>query len=318
MLYPEIEPYHTGFLDITNNHRMHFQLAGNPNGLPVLFLHGGPGAGLPPGFARFFDPNVFNIIGCDQRGCGLSSPQNQLQHNTTAHLISDLHSLRAHLKVDKWTVFGGSWGTTLGLLLAIDDPTTVQALILRGTFLSRERDIEWFLGPNGGAAKLFPDQYSRFIEPIQAAQSVTELCQKFIMLFNCDNELKRTQAVKAWYQWEERISRLSMPNNYSTFSNTPLTTMANIAILECHYLANNCFITENFILDNIQKIAHIPGIIIHGRYDTVCSIDQSYELHKRWENSELNIIPSAGHSTSEPGISSALIQASRQVAKYLK
>lgn len=318
MLYPEIESYHSGFLDVSNRHRIHYQLAGNPDGIPVIFLHGGPGAGVPPGFARFFDPNVFKIIGFDQRGCGRSTPTHDLSNNNTSLLLQDIAALKKHLEIDSWVVFGGSWGATLALLLSISQPESVKAIILRGTFLARDQDFAWFLSPNGGAAKLYPDQYELLIKPIGPVADHRELCEKFMVEFTCNNELRRTSAIRAWFQWEERLSCLSMPVNYSTARNTPLSTMADMAMLECHYLLNQCFIEENFILDNIEAISSIPGTIIHGRYDTICSTSQAFELHKKWNNSQLNIVPAAGHSTAEPAIGAALCQATRSVAKFLK
>lgn len=318
MLYPEIESYYNGFLDVTHNHRLHFQLAGNPDGIPVVFLHGGPGAGIPLGFARFFDPNLYKIISMDQRGCGLSTPLDDLSNNTTQYLIDDFHSLREHLNIDKWVIFGGSWGATLGLLLAIDAPERVSAIVLRGTFLGRQQDIDWFLSPNGGAAALFPEHYLSFTKHVPNAHNTHALCQFFMSEFTSKNELRKTAAIHAWYQWEEKISCLTIPPHYSTVRNTPLNKMTNMAVLECHYLLNKCFISENYILENIAKIESIPGIIIHGRYDSICNVSQSHDLHVLWKNSELNIVPAAGHSTAEPAICAALCQAMRHVAKFLK
>jgi proline iminopeptidase len=318
MLYPELEPYKSEFLNVSHGHRIHYQMAGNPDGIPVIYIHGGPGGGLHPGFARFFDPNLFHIIGFDQRGCGKSSPWDDLEHNTTSHLLEDIVSLRNHLGIKKWVVFGGSWGATLALLLAIKEPQCAQAVILRGTFLGRKTDIDWFLCPNGGAASLFPDYYAKFIEPISQPPSSKALCKAFMQEFQSNNEIRRTSAIRAWFQWEERLSRLTLPTNYSSVCNTPLSVMTSMAILECHYLSNDCFLEDNYILNHMDTIASIPGIIIHGRYDSICSTAASYELHNKWKNSELNIVPAAGHSTAEPGISSALCQATRQVAKFIR
>ena len=318
MLYPEIEPNSIHELPVTGGHVLHYELSGNVEGIPVLFLHGGPGGGLPNGYQRFFDPNLYHIIGFDQRGCGQSTPHGSLENNTTADLLSDINALKEYLNIDKWVIFGGSWGATLALLTAIQDPKSVLAIILRGTFLAREQDIDWFLAPHGGAAKLFPDYYQSFLNPVGETESTFTLCNTYKQKLNSEDEIQRANSIRAWYQWEERLSRLTLPANYSLAHHTPLKDMTSMALLECHYLANKCFLAENFILKNIAVLSDIPGIIIHGRYDAVCSCSQAFELHQNWPNSEITIVANAGHSTAEPGISAALTQATRQVARFLK
>lgn len=318
MLYPEIEPNSVNTLAVSGGHQLYYELSGNPAGIPVLFLHGGPGCGLPLGYQRFFDPNIYHIIGFDQRGCGRSTPHGDTSNNTTADLLSDIQQLKAHLGIKKWVLFGGSWGTTLALLTAINQPDDISALVLRGTFLARKQDFDWYLAPQGGAASLFPDAYTAFIKQVGSKSSVAAICQAYSELLNGSNELKRTSAIRAWYQWEEKISRLSVPSNYSTINLAPLKEMTSMAKLECHYISNSCFLSENAILANINKIASIPGILIHGRYDAICSLSAAHTLHQHWQNSELNIIPNAGHSTAEPGIANALTQATRQVARFVK
>jgi len=318
MLYPDIEPNSTHTLPVTGGHTLYYELSGNPDGIPVIFLHGGPGGGLPKGYQRFFDPNLYHIIGYDQRGCGNSTPHGEIENNTTADLLHDIAALKKHLGIDQWVVFGGSWGSTLALLTAIDDPTSILAVVLRGTFLARQFDFDWFLAPDGGAANLFPDYYQYLLEPVGHKPNTHALCSAFFEQINDTNEIRRANAIRAWYQWEERLSRLSLPANYSSAYHAPLKEMTSMALLECHYILNNCFIEEDFILNNIDKIATIPGIIVHGRYDAICCTSGAYELHKQWPNSQLTIVPNAGHSTAEPGIATALSQATRQVAKFLK
>ncbi|MFC3094851.1 prolyl aminopeptidase [Alteromonas sediminis] len=318
MLYPDIEPNSTHTLPVSGGHTLYFELSGNPEGIPVIFIHGGPGGALPKGYQRFFDPNLYFVIGFDQRGCGRSVPFGSTENNTTTDLLHDIAALKQHLNIDKWVVFGGSWGATMALLTAIDDPASTLAVVLRGTFLARQFDFDWFISPNGGAAQLFPDYYEHFVEPIGKQANTHDVCVAFYKQLKDTNEIRRANAIRAWYQWEERLSRLTLPANYSAAQHTPLKEMTSMALLECHYILNRCFIDEGYILNNIDKIAAIPGIIVHGRYDAICSTAGAFALHKQWPNSQLNIIPNAGHSTAEPGIASALVQATRQVAKFLK
>lgn len=304
-------------LDVGQGHSVYFELSGNPKGTPVLFLHGGPGAGLPANYRRFFNPEHYWIIGFDQRGCGKSKPFASLEHNTTEHLVADIEQIRQFLGISTWLIFGGSWGSTLGLVYAIQHSQSVLGLILRGTFLAREQDTEWFLCPNGGAANLFPEQYQQFSLHAGEARSPQAICDAYYDIFNQANELRQAQALKAWYAWEERISRLVLPQA-SRIDATQFHLVKSLALLECHYLKHHCFIDENYILDNIHKISDIPATIVHGRYDMICKLEAAYSLHQRWRNSELRIIPDAGHSTLESGLMSALCQATEQFARFIR
>lgn len=318
-LYPDIGCYSSGYFDTGDGHSLYYEESGNPDGFPVLYLHGGPGAGLSPGYRRFFDGNRFRIIAFEQRGCGRSKPFGSLENNTTQHILGDIKGLRQLLGVEQWILFGGSWGSTLALLAAIDAPDSVSGLILRGVFLARQEDRDWFISHQGAAATLFPEHYELFIDGIQGELNTASVCAHYRKLFDSSDDLQRLSALKRWYIWEERLSRLSLPAGTGELTgHYPVGLMTSLAKLECHYLANHCFIPEDFILQNTAAISHIPGTIVHGRYDVICSTKGAYTLHKAWTNSELQIVQEAGHSTSEPGIALALCRATRDMSRYLR
>ncbi|GGW82938.1 prolyl aminopeptidase [Alteromonas halophila] len=319
-LYPDTGSFNSDRLDTLDGHSLYFEQSGNPDGIPVLFIHGGPGAGLSSNYTRFFDANRYHIIGFEQRGCGRSRPFGSLKNNTTAHLLDDIQRLRSHLGIDSWLVFGGSWGSTLALLTAIDAPERVKGLILRGVFLGRQTDRDWFLSPSGGAAQLFPEHYAAFTSAVASPLTSERICQWYQRAFeDSDNDVKRLAALKRWYLWEERLSRLTLPpGTGDVTAHYPVQLMTSLALLECHYLTNKCFIEENYILDNIDKINHIPGTIVQGRYDVICKMEAAYTLSQAWDNSEMLIVPDAGHSTSEPGIGYALCRATRDMARFLR
>ncbi|MEW9798849.1 prolyl aminopeptidase [Alteromonas sp. CYL-A6] len=318
-LYPDTGTFHTGMLDTGDGHALHYEQSGNPDGIPVLFIHGGPGAGLAPNYRRFFDTSKYHVIGFEQRGCGRSTPFGSLENNTTGHLISDISLLRRHLNINHWVIFGGSWGATLAILATLDAPDTVSGVILRGVFLGRQEDRDWFLAPEGGAAALFPDHYAQFIEGIPAPLTSDNVCSWYHDAFeDKHNDVHRLAALKRWYVWEERLSRLTLPpGTGDVTAHYPVQLMTSLARLECHYLGHRCFIPENVILENIHRVAHIPCTIVQGRYDVICKMEAAYSLHKAWSNSQLQIIPDAGHSTSEPGIAYALCRASRDMARFI-
>ncbi len=318
-LYPDTGSFHSGMLDTGDGHTLYYEQSGNPDGIPVLFIHGGPGAGLSPSYTRFFDANRYHIIGFEQRGCGRSTPFGSLDNNTTWHLLDDIQRLRCYLGIDKWVVFGGSWGATLALLSAIGAPEHVRGIILRGVFLGRKADRDWFLSPSGGAAQLFPEHYANFADHIDSSDS-DSICAWYQQAFSEQtNDVQRLSALKRWYLWEERLSRLTLPaGTGDVTAHYPVQLMTSLAKLECHYLSNHCFIEENYILDNIDKINHIPGTIVQGRYDVICKMEAAYTLSKSWDNAELQVVPDAGHSTSEPGIGYALCRASREMARFLR
>ncbi|WP_100658653.1 prolyl aminopeptidase [Alteromonas flava] len=315
-LYPDLAPYQTTTLDVGDEHTLFVEMSGNPNGIPVLFIHGGPGAGLNPIYRRFFNPEHYHIIGFDQRGCGKSVPFAALHANTTDHLVADIEQIRQFLGISSWLVFGGSWGSTLALVYSIRFPQHVSGLILRGTFLARQQDIDWFLRPDCGAASVYPEAYAEFAKPVDFAATSEDICNRYYSIFNTADEVTQAHALQAWYSWEERISKLVLPYP-NVLVHQHFHLVKSLALLECHYLKHQCFIPENYILDNIANIAHIPATIIHGRYDMICKAEAAYALHQQWENSQLLYVPDAGHSTSEEGIANALRKATDEFYKYI-
>ena len=299
-LYPPIEPYQTGFLKVDNDHSIYFEESGSRMGEPILFLHGGPGTGTKPHNRCFFDPKRYRIILFDQRGSGKSLPLGSLTNNTTWHLIEDIEKLRLHLNVERWALFGGSWGSTLALSYAIKHPSQVSRLILRGIFLCRGKDINWFY--QFGAHQLFPDFWEEFIAPIPQSER-GNLLHAFYSRF-MGKETKEHRAVaKAWSMWGGRTFKLIC--DPTRFEESGYTS----AKIECHYLFHQAFFDcDNWILENVASISHLPCTIVHGRYDILCPMQNAWDLHKALPKSELKIIPDAGHSSSEPGTLNALIK----------
>jgi proline iminopeptidase len=314
-LFPDIQAFTSEMLVTSNGHAIYVEQTGNPRGLPVLYLHGGPGAGIGKDYRRFFDPDKYWIIGFDQRGCGKSTPFGALENNNSDALVDDVLFIQQHLKVKEWVLFGGSWGSTLALLVAIRQPESVIGLILRGIFLGREQDYTWYLEASGGAAQLFPEYYQDFLEPINSRPKDVSIVDAYYQIFNSNNEVKKMAAVKAWCLWEARISRL-----HCQFDENQLVPdvhrAISLAILECHYIKHHCFIPEDYILQNMDKIQHLPVSIIHGRYDCVCKIEAAYSLSQNWQNSQLTIVPESGHSAGEKLITQALCSASQAMAKF--
>lgn len=311
ILYPEIKPFAEHALEVDEIHTLHLEECGDPKGIPVLFIHGGPGAGCSKHDRRFFDPERYRIILLDQRGAGRSTPHAELQNNSTDKLIEDIETVRQHLGIAKWVLFGGSWGSTLGLLYAEAFPEKVLAMIFRGIFLAREKDLHWFY--QDGAGSIFPDYWQDYILPIPEAERGTMIAAYYKKLTG-DNELAKMAAAKAWSLWEGRCATLRPnPEVVTTFSNPHMAV--SLARIEAHYFLNRTFMEENQILDNASKLENIPGIIIHGRYDIVCPLTNAFELHQKWQDSELQIIRDAGHSSHEASIIDALIKATDSVAK---
>ena len=313
-LYPSIKPYNTFQLSVGGEHKVYVEESGDIDGIPVLFIHGGPGAGCSPEDRRFFDPEKYRIILFDQRGAGRSTPHAELEDNTTQHLIDDIERIRQHLKIDRWVLFGGSWGSTLSLLYAQQHPDCVMGMILRGIFLCRQQDLQWFY--QYGASQVFPDYWQAFIEPIPVAQR-ENMIEAYHQLLTGNNELAKMNAAKHWSLWEGRCATLR-PNTgvVDTFSNIHLAL--SLARIEAHYFINNAFIAENQILDNMNAIADIPGTIIHGRYDMVCTLDNALALQQHWPGAELHIIRDAGHASRDPGILDALVRATEEMAEALE
>jgi proline iminopeptidase len=311
-LYPEIKPYAVHTLAVDETHTLHIDESGTPSGLPVLFVHGGPGAGCDPQSRSYFDPNLYRIITFDQRGCGRSTPFASLVDNTTWHLVDDMERIREHLGIDKWLLFGGSWGSTLSLAYAQRHTERVLGLVLRGIFLCRPKEFHWFY--QEGASRLFPDYWQDYVAPIPPDER-GELMQAFYKRLTGEDQIAQMQAAKAWSCWEGRTATLRPnPDVVERFNERALS----IARIECHYFINNAFLEPDQLLRDMHKIAHLPGIIVHGRYDVICPLDNAWALHQVWPNSELQIIREAGHSAGERGIVDALVRATDQMARRLR
>lgn len=313
-LYPHIRPYTTHTLKVDARHKIYVEECGIPDGIPVLFLHGGPGAGCERYHRCFFDPYRYRIILFDQRGSGRSQPHADLIDNTTAHLLSDIEAIRTMLGVDKWLVFGGSWGSTLALAYAESNPERVSGLMLRGIFLCRDQEINWFY--QEGASRIFPDYWQDFLAPIPENER-GNLLQAYHRRLTGGNELARMAAAKAWSVWEGRTASLQTNDAIVKHLASPHTALS-MARIECHYFINNAFLRPNQLLDDAASIADIPGIIVHGRYDLICPLESAWELHQAWPKSELKIVPDAGHSATETGISSVLVDAADWFADQLE
>lgn len=318
-LYPDIEPYATHRIEMEplNNgqhHQIHVEECGNPEGIPVVFLHGGPGSGCRPQHRCYFDPNIYRIILFDQRGCGRSLPHGELENNSTAFLVSDMEKIRQQLNVQCWIIFGGSWGATLGLCYAQLYPDKVLAMILRGVFLGRKQDIDWVYA-QGGASKLFPDAWQNLVAALPKSEQKEPLKFYYQQLTNVD-ELHQMAAAKTLQAWESTIVTLRDHEHKPDLTQDP-SPLAHSRI-QLHFALNECFIAEAPILEDIAKIREIPTIIVHGRYDIVCPIQQTWELHQEWPEAELNIIPMAGHAAGEPALINALISATKSIARTLQ
>ena len=307
-LYDEIEPFDRGRLRVSAVHELYYEQCGNPKGKPVVFLHGGPGAGLVPDYRRFFDPEAYRVILFDQRGSGRSVPHASLDDNTTWHLVADIEQLREHFGVDQWLVFGGSWGSTLALAYAETHPERVSGLVLRGIFLGRQNEASWLYEDNQGASAIFPDNWEDFLRVIPEAERGDMIGAYYRRLTSTD-KTTRQEAARAWSIWESSALRLLPDQELIDEFSEPEKAVA-LARIECHYFTNNCFFeTDNYLLEHIDRIRHIPAVIVHGRYDIICPLRSAWELHRAWPEATLNIIPDAGHATSEPGITDALVRA---------
>ena len=305
-LYPLIEPFDTGYLDVGNGHSLYFEQCGQPAGKPAVFLHGGPGAGSGVNARRFFDPQRYRIIVFDQRGAGRSKPAASLEANTTQHLVADIELLREQLNIDQWLVFGGSWGSTLALSYAQTHPARVSELVLRGIFLLRKHEIDWFY--QEGASRLFPDRWQEFLSPIPESERSNLLQAYHRRLNGADDEI-RLAAARAWSVWEGATSTL-LPNEQLLSSFGANKFAVALALIETHYFINGGFFeNENRLLDEIDTIRHIPAVIVQGRYDVVCPMQSAWELAAAWPEADFRVIPGAGHSAYEPDIAAALVAA---------
>lgn len=304
-LYPELEPFNSGFLKVSDLHNLYFEESGNPKGSPVIFLHGGPGGGTDSQNRQYFDPQHYRIILLDQRGAGKSEPHAELEENNTWNLVQDIETLREHLSIDKWHVFGGSWGSTLSLAYSITHPDKVISLTLRGIFLCRPKEIKWFY--QEGASKIFPDKWDKYIEVIPEDER-HDLVSAFYKRLTGDNEEEKIKAARAWSQWEGSTSKLLPPKKLMHDFESDYFMLA-FARIECHYFTNNAFFeTDNYLIENIDKIRHIPCEIVHGRYDVVCPIENAWELKKAFPEANLIIAHNSGHSATEDEIIHHLVE----------
>jgi len=309
--YPKLSCRYSDFLKVDGTHNLYYEESGNPQGKPVLFVHGGPGAGCKDSHRQYFNPEKYRIILFDQRGSGKSTPHANLENNTTWDLIADIEKIREKLGIKKWMLFGGSWGSTLSLASAQTHPERVTELILRGIFLARPQDSRWLY--QFGAHHFFPEEWEKFIEPIPESERATLIQAYYKYLCSEDPKIK-LRAAKALSTWEASISKLS-PEKETLNSDDADQFALNLARLECHYMFHNCFFeSENWLLENAPKISHIPTIIVHGRYDMVCPVQQAWELHKALPQSKLEIVH-AGHSGSEVATTDALIRATDFLAQ---
>ena len=312
-LYPEIQPYQTGMLDVGDGHSLYWELCGNPDGKPVVFLHGGPGGGSSPDHRRQLNPDKYKILVFDQRGCGKSTPYAELDHNTTWDLVEDIEKLRTQVsKVDKWQVFGGSWGSTLSLAYAQTHPERVTELVLRGIFLFDQYEIDWMY-KEGGASQVYPDKFDEFVSLIPEAER-DDLVEAYRKRLTSDDKDEQLRAAQAWSKWEgDIVTLLPSPSTIEHFT-APDVAVA-VARIENHYMANNGWLKEGQLLRGAaEKLRGIPGVIVQGRHDTCTPPVAAWQLKQAWPEVELNIIPDAGHLFSEPGNLDALVRATDKFA----
>jgi proline iminopeptidase len=313
-LYPAINPYRIEKLAVDDLHSLYIEECGNPDGIPVVFLHGGPGAGICDDNRRYFDPEEYRIILFDQRGCGKSEPYGELKHNNCAALIEDLEKIRVFCGVEKWLIFGGSWGSTLALLYSQAHPQRVTGLILRGVFLGRSEDIDWLY--QSGASKIFPDYWQEFLHVVPEAERSNNLAAYFKMLHNGD-DITRMAAAKAWAKWEASCSTLE-PCKHIIDNYTKPHLAVSMAKIATNFFLQDPLLLKNRILANIGRLQGIPAVVIHGRYDLVCPLENSFTLTRNWDSAVLKIIRDAGHSGFEPATVDALIHATKDFVQILQ
>ncbi len=310
MLYPPIDPFDQRMLDVGDGHQIYVEQCGNPEGAPVVVLHGGPGGGCSPAMRRYFDPEVWRVILFDQRGCGRSRPHASTENNTTWHLVADIERIRTALGIDRWAVFGGSWGATLALVYAETHPEAAAFLALRGVFLSTQRELDWFYG--GGAAQFWPDQWARFSKLVPEDERGDMIAAYNRRLFSGDM-MQETRFARAWASWENALASVESDGNPGE---TPADYARAFARLENHYFFNKGFLeADGQILRDLHRIDHIPGVIVQGRYDMICPPKSAHDLASGWRSGRLHMVRAAGHALSEPGISFELIRVMRLVGK---
>lgn len=308
-LFPPIEPYNHGWLSVGDGHEIYYEESGNPTGKPCLFVHGGPGGGASPAARQFFDPDKYRIVLFDQRGCGRSKPHASIEANTTWHLIDDIELIRETLGIDRWLVFGGSWGSTLSLAYAQSHPERVTELVLRGIFLLRAQELQWFY--QHGASELYPDAWQHYLAPIPDAER-HDLISAFHSRLTSEDPEVRLSAARAWSVWEASTSFLIQNEDFMAQLDEPEAALA-MARIECHYFVNGGFFqSPNQLLDAVDKIRHIPGVIVQGRYDVVCPPTTAWDLHRAWPEADFKLIANAGHSAFDPANAAALIEATNR------
>ena len=304
-MYPSIEPYSTGFLDVGDGHRIYYERVGTPGAKPAVFLHGGPGGGLSPDYRRLFNPDLYDVVLFDQRGCGQSTPHAGLEANTTWHLVADIERLRELIGVEKWLVFGGSWGSTLALAYAETHAERVSELVLRGIYTVTKAELRWYY--QFGVSEMFPDKWERFQAPIPPSER-DDMIVAYRKRLTGDDPAAQIEAAKAWSLWEgETITLLPNPAFSTSFGDDHFALA--FARLENHYFVNDCWLEDGQLLRNAHRLHGIPGVIVHGRYDMPCPARYAYALHKAWPDAEFHLIEGAGHAWSEPGILDQLLRA---------
>ncbi len=302
-LYPPIDPFDQRVMDVGGGHRIYVEQCGNPNGIPVIVLHGGPGGGCSPAMRRYFDPDVYRVVLFDQRGCGRSRPHASIEENTTWHLVQDIEAIRTVLAIDRFIVFGGSWGATLALIYAISHPERVSELVLRGVFLMTNAELDWFYG--GGAGAFFPELWARFVNPIPQAERKNLIAAYNRRLFS-GNLMEETRYGRAWANWENALASV---HNDGPIGESPAEYARAFSRLENHYFQNGGFLqTDGWILRERSRIEHLSATIVQGRYDMICPPVSAWKLSDGWENCTLRMVPMAGHALSEPGISAELVR----------
>ena len=308
--YPPIEPYESGMLDVGDGHSIYFERSGEPGGKPAVFLHGGPGGGLSPNHRRLFDPERYDLMLFDQRGCGRSTPHAGLEMNTTWHLVADIERLREVAGVEKWLVFGGSWGSTLALAYAETHPARVSELVLRGIYTVSRAELSWYY--QFGVSEMFPDKWERFQAPIPEAER-GDMIAAYRKRLTSDDLATQIEAAKAWSVWEGETITL-LPDPHLSASHDDAHFALAFARLENHYFVHHCWLEEGQLLRDAHRIRGIPGTIIHGRYDMPCPARCAYALHKAWPEADFHLIEGAGHAYSEPGILDRLIRTTDRFA----
>ncbi|MCB1556934.1 MAG: prolyl aminopeptidase [Alphaproteobacteria bacterium] len=309
-LFPEIQPYSTGFLDVTPPHSLYWEQSGNPDGVPVIFVHGGPGAGTTPKQRRYFNPDHYRIILLDQRGAGKSQPHACIEHNTLPDLVADMEALRAHLNIPRWHVFGGSWGSTLSLAYAQAHPDRCLSLVLRGIFLCEQAEIDWFVTPEG-MGRIFPEAYEKLASFIPKSER-DDLSAAYYRRLMDDDEALAQEAAQYWCEYEGSCAAL-LPRTDVQPDPEEQKHNLSLARMEAHYFRNNVIPPEKSLLKGVDKIRHIPAVIVQGRYDMVCPIATAHKLHKAWPEADYIVVPDAGHAGSEPGTLSRLIEATENM-----